>query len=303
MRKDINPSLYQFLFEKSFDAILLTGPDGRIYRANAAACALFERSEEEICRIGRAGLVDIHDPRLQKALDERAKTGQARAELTYFRKDGTTFPGEATSVIFTDAQGQLRTAMIIRDMTHYKAAELLLRRAQEEAAYYANYDDLTGILNRRCFVDKLSRIMATDDVQNFPLCLLLADIDRFKSINDTYGHPCGDLVLKRFSDCLLGLMRPKDILGRYGGDEFIVCLPSTPSKQALAFAERLRGATEMIVVMFEGQKITFTASFGLACCSYVDGKNVDSLIRRVDRALYDAKSKRNCVCAALDELV
>ncbi len=292
---EIDSELYRFLFEMSLDAILLTGPDGRIYRANAAACALFGYSEEEICHIGREGLVDTSDPRLQKALEDRASYGRVRAELTYIKKDGTTFPGDVTSALFNDSRGNVRSAMIVRDMTHYRAAEELLRRAQEEAAYYAAYDDLTGVCNRRSFVEMLTRTAASASPEVFPLCLLLTDIDRFKTINDTFGHPCGDLVLRRFATCLGAHMRQPDVLGRYGGDEFIVCLPGMHLLQARDFAEKLRRSVSSMAVEYEGHKIFFTASFGLACCEDVQGSDVDRLIRRVDNALYAAKVTRNCV--------
>lgn len=292
---EIDSELYRFLFEMSLDAILLTGPDGRIYRANDAACDLFGYSEEEICRIGRAGLVDTTDPRLQKALKDRVQFGRVRAELTCIKKDGTTFPGDVTSAMFNDSKGNARTTMIVRDMTHYRAAEQLLRRAQEEAAYYAAYDDLTGVYNRRSFVERLSRMVASASSEVFPLCLMLTDIDRFKTINDTYGHPCGDLVLRRFAACLGAHMRSSDMLGRYGGDEFIACLPCINLPQARIFAEKLRRDVSLMAVEYEGHKISFTASFGLACCENVQGSDVDHLIRRVDNALYAAKVTRNCV--------
>jgi PAS domain S-box-containing protein len=114
---------YHSLFDKSIDAILLTTPDGRILAANPEACRIFQRSEEEICRIGRAGLMDLTDPRLTAALEERVRTGKFHGELTFISKDGTSFPGKVSSVIFRDHDGQLKTSMIIRDMSEKKKRE------------------------------------------------------------------------------------------------------------------------------------------------------------------------------------
>jgi PAS domain S-box-containing protein len=113
---------FRTLFENSGDAILLTAPDGKVYAANPAACRMFGRSEAEICRLGRDGVVDVHDPRLQVALETRQRTGQFRGELTHLRADGQTFPGEITSNVFQEG-GEARTSMIIREIIECKEAD------------------------------------------------------------------------------------------------------------------------------------------------------------------------------------
>ncbi len=114
---------YRSLFNNSIDAVLLTIPDGIILAANPEACRIFQRSEEEICRIGRAGLMDLTDPRLTAALEERARTGRFQGELTFIRKDGTSFPGEVSTVIFRDHDGRQKTSMIVRDMSEKRKRE------------------------------------------------------------------------------------------------------------------------------------------------------------------------------------
>jgi PAS domain S-box-containing protein len=125
---------YRALFENSPDAILLTVPDGRVLSANPAACRMFGRTEEEICSLGRAGLTDEGDPRLLELLEQRARTGRASGELTFNRKNGSTFPGELSSVVFRDPSGALRTSMIIHDITERKRAEEILRRSERSLA-------------------------------------------------------------------------------------------------------------------------------------------------------------------------
>ena len=114
---------YRSLFDNSIDAVLLTAPDGRILAANPGACRIFGRSEEELCRTGREGLIDLTDPRLLDALHERELTGQFRGELTFLRQNGTPFPGEISSVIFKDREGNKKSSMIIRDISERKRAE------------------------------------------------------------------------------------------------------------------------------------------------------------------------------------
>lgn len=124
---------YRTLFENSLDAVLLTIPDGGILSANRAACRMFDRTEEEICVLGRAALVDSSDPCLAVLLEERARTGKTFGELTFFRKDGSRFPAEVSSVVFKDTAGNPRTSMIIRDVTARREAEETLR--ESEARY------------------------------------------------------------------------------------------------------------------------------------------------------------------------
>ena len=105
------------------DAILLTVKDGQILSANAAACEIFKMTHDEICGAGRFDIVDSTDPRLQPLLEERHRTGRAKGEITFKRKDGSRFPGEITSVVFIDAYGKEKTSMVIRDITERKQAE------------------------------------------------------------------------------------------------------------------------------------------------------------------------------------
>jgi PAS domain S-box-containing protein len=114
---------YRSIFENSLDGIFLTAPDGRILAANPAACRMLGRSEEEICRLGRDGVVDPTDPQVIAALKERSESGKFRRELCLKRKDGTSFPAEVTSVVFTDSYGDVRTSMMVRDITQRKQIE------------------------------------------------------------------------------------------------------------------------------------------------------------------------------------
>jgi len=118
---------YRSFFQQSIDAVLLTAPDGSVFDANPEACRIFGRTVEELRQLGRKAVVDFTDPRLAPALEERAHSGRFRGELSFIRKDGSTFPGELSSAIFNDSDGNLRTIMIIRDITERKIAEQTLR--------------------------------------------------------------------------------------------------------------------------------------------------------------------------------
>ncbi|MCW5943650.1 MAG: PAS domain S-box protein [Fimbriimonadaceae bacterium] len=120
---------YRRLFDNSPEAILLTEPDGAVRAANPAACRLFGRTEAEICAVGRAGLVDAGDPRLETALRERERTGAFHGVLTFVRPDGTRFEGEVATNVYPNAEGQPRTSLFVRDVTERRRAEDELQRA------------------------------------------------------------------------------------------------------------------------------------------------------------------------------
>jgi len=136
---------YRSLFENSIDGILLTAPDGTILAANPAACRMFQRTEEEICQSGRSGLVDVSDPRLAVALEERARSGEYTSELFLLRKDGTHFPAEISSGLFKDSDSHFRTSMIIRDITERRQTEETLVKLSSAIEQTA---DIVFITNR-----------------------------------------------------------------------------------------------------------------------------------------------------------
>ncbi len=125
---------YRLLFDNSLDGILLTTPDGGIQAANAAACRMFGRTEQEICQIGRNGIVDVVDPRVATAIEERARTGKSHTEMFLRRGDGTRFLGEVSSTMFKGKDGRLRTSILVRDITERKRAEEALRESEQKYA-------------------------------------------------------------------------------------------------------------------------------------------------------------------------
>jgi PAS domain S-box-containing protein len=114
---------HRSIFDHSLDGVLLTKPTGEILAANPAACRMVQRTEEEICRLGRSGIVDLDDPRLAALIEERRRTGRMRGELTMIRKDGSRFPAEVASATFPDRNGGLQTSLSFRDLTERKRAE------------------------------------------------------------------------------------------------------------------------------------------------------------------------------------
>ncbi len=152
---------YRSFFENSMDGLLLTETDGGILAANPAACEIFQMTETEICSAGRMGLIDLNDPRVAQLLQLRQRTGKAKGEITYKRKDGSTFPGDLTSAAFTDNNGRLLTSMIIRDVTDRRQAEQVL--LSTSSALQTALSDLNRIMDSSldiiCTLDKHDKIL------------------------------------------------------------------------------------------------------------------------------------------------
>lgn len=163
------------------------------------------------------------------------------------------------------------------------------RRLQQEYKKHASVDGLTGVHNRRRLDELLPRYLGRVDHGSGGLCLVMTDIDHFKSFNDTYGHGTGDEVLLKVAQVLETRSRPTDFVARYGGEEFTVVLPTTNSEQALMVAERLRSSVEQLkLTQKDGTPLpTLTISLGIA--QALPGESPQSLLERADKALYSAK--------------
>ncbi|HEY4232624.1 MAG TPA: GGDEF domain-containing protein [Lacipirellulaceae bacterium] len=157
----------------------------------------------------------------------------------------------------------------------------------------ARTDSLTGLANRRAFDDEMKRQYEIWQRQNIPFTLLIFDIDKFKSFNDSHGHQAGDEVLRNVGKLLVHTARQMDLPCRYGGEEFAVVLPATDIREARVAAERFRKAIENASISFGGEQLKVTSSIGVAQIS--DADDPAHLIRRADEALYRSKEAgRNC---------
>lgn len=170
-----------------------------------------------------------------------------------------------------------------------------LLNARNQLRYFAEHDDLTSLWNHRIIVERLRIEVDRSRRERLPLSIILIDLDFFKRINDTFGHPAGDAVLREASAIFQSMVRTYDWVGRYGGEEFLLILPGASCTHAHQRAEELREAISRARVHEGTQLITMTASLGVAC-GYPTSH--DELIQLADDALYQAKNKgRNCVVA------
>ncbi len=166
-----------------------------------------------------------------------------------------------------------------------------------EAAYHdllyesSTLDGLTGTHNRRYFQDFLEREVAAAARHGRPLSLIMMDIDHFKKVNDSMGHPVGDLVLREVSDRIRERIRREDLFARYGGEEFVIVLRETGADGAKAFAESVRKLIESLTIQTEHGPVHITASFGVATSTGTHSLTPSALIELADKRLYRAKNR------------
>ena len=175
--------------------------------------------------------------------------------------------------------------VLVSDITPIKANERALLYARDEALRAANTDVLTGLFNRRFIQEKLKAWVRTPVSAYFCACLI--DLDRFKSINDTYGHMAGDQTIEHFARQAQSCLRPIDLLGRLGGDEFLLLLPDIRAEDSLIVMARLKERIAEGFTALSGQKIRYTFSAGIAMNQ--PGDAWQDLLQRADSALYTAK--------------
>jgi diguanylate cyclase (GGDEF)-like protein len=190
--------------------------------------------------------------------------------------------GAATFMIFAFLFHAFAMVFVLMALTKERA-ELNQRRA-------ATTDPLTGLPNRRGFSERAERVVARCQPDRTPLTLLLLDLDHFKSINDRFGHQVGDAVLVLFGETASQTLRPLDLLGRIGGEEFVALLPGVSPETALEVAERIRNVFAAAAGDVDGYPVAATVSIGTASAART-GYDFDALYQSADAALYLAKQK------------
>ena len=275
---DVVPIARETVFEIMDDPVLIMDNKARLADFNNAAAAVFpELHRDRIgCRIHNV-CRDIPDQLLENQCDACLKMeipGHDEPSIFEIRSISITSSNRRTMgklIIFHDVTSQQRYVNTLRNL--------------------ATKDALTGIANRRHFFEKSQEELGRAKRYNAPVSFILIDLDHFKKINDEYGHQAGDEVLRSTASVFRNTLRSYDILGRYGGEEFIVLMPETPPEDAMHLAERLRIHLEKHVIEYSGLALHVTASFGVAGTESVKtDDSVDSLIKNADLALYAAKN-------------
>jgi len=270
--------------------IVVVGPDYRLLAFNEPIVPLFKMTEGTFA-VG-SDFRDIINTWARETGQDEAMRARALAELDL--REPFTFEleqvvhGETRWLVLTHdplpGGGFVRTFTDITEHKRLEAKLLTLSRT----------DALTGLLNRGTFFETAAEEVVRAERYQRPLSFMSLDLDHFKRINDSYGHPTGDRVLQIFAQSLTACLRQHDQVGRIGGEEFAVLLPELPLEKAAETARRVLTMVRNLALNDPvGNVIGFTVSIGVA--EMLPGLTLDQLMSRVDKALYEAKGDgRNC---------
>ena len=272
---------FRLAFECSNVAIGMVDLECRILEANDSLANLLGFS---VAALRRMNLNELWAPEEQaQALADfndsiRKEEPKRTVERRFVKKDGEILLAEVTRGLLLNADGNpICFTFSIRDITE-------TRRLQARLEEQASTDPLTGAMNRTRIEERARFELMRSDRYGNKLSLLMIDLDHFKRVNDTYGHNAGDMVLRGFCDIARGLLRSIDILGRWGGEEFVALLPETSLGGAEIVAERLRSILESTEFDIG---VRVTASMGVA--SHREDEEFASILGRADACLYKAK--------------
>ncbi len=217
---------------------------------------------------------------------------QGKHQATYYLETDTEKMGQ---IIFSSRQRFKESGLnIFEDLMSYLFYPIRNALKYQKAVKAAVTDTLTNCGNRIAMKTAILREIQLATRDDTPLAIIMFDFDYFKKVNDTFGHQCGDYILKKIAAEIQNILRKTDLIFRYGGEEFVILLHRTTLEGAKIVAEQIRNHVEKLLLEFKRQTLTVTLSFGATAMK--KGDDIESLIKRADESLYMAKhSGRNCV--------
>jgi diguanylate cyclase (GGDEF)-like protein len=276
----------KLILESTSDGIIVLDANYSIMHYNARFLKVWNLdphlTQAELTSFVLSGMAGVVTPESQHLLKihELCSSKGNRIDLIHL-KNGSVL--EQYSCPLVDAGMISGRLWSYRDITDKMIAE-------ETLTLLATTDSLTGLRNRRFFMEQAESAINQAKRNGLPLSLIILDVDYFKAINDTYGHSAGDQVLQFLADSLTSILRTTDTIGRIGGEEFCVLAPNTSSASAFRLAEKIRVFFENNFLLVEGDALRLTVSLGVTTCD--DGvHSIDTLMRCADEACYIAKSK------------
>lgn len=299
-----DPDLLQLMLFACPDGVLATDEDGNIVLFAGASEAMFGYQPIEVMGRGYGMLLEGHRTAEKLAHELTTFGAVANYEVPARRKGGGAFSAALSAAVMKDRYGcTLGTIFYVRDHSGVREIEDALRQnnAQlnhlvSELDHLARHDQLTSLLHRGSAVEAAEDALLAFGLDRKPFGVALFDLDHFKSVNDSYGHLVGDRVLANVADVLRKAARETDIIGRFGGEEFVAFLPGADVENVRRFAERVRSAIERETVLVgEDVSVVVTVSAGVASVpSCADSLN--EALRTADDRLYAAKrAGRNLV--------
>ncbi|WP_292950741.1 MULTISPECIES: EAL domain-containing protein [unclassified Neptuniibacter] len=275
------------VFDNTSEGVMITDPQCRIQMVNAAFSQLTGYKEDEV--LGKSSNIlnsGLHDKQFYAHMWQSInKTGSWQGEIWNRRKDGTTYPELLSISRVLDSAGRI---------THYVGvfADISrLKESEEKLSYLAHHDMLTGLPNRLMLQARLEGALGGAKRQDNMLALLLLDLDRFKDINDSFGHAAGDELLKQVSQTLEGRLRSADMVCRMGGDEFAILLEHiSHSEDAGRVADDIIDSLSRTWNLSNGCDVSIGASIGISIFP-TQSEDAEALLQHADAALYRAKEE------------
>ncbi len=287
----VGPAAYRALFTHMSEGVLLCTRDGRITAVNPAACAMLDMTAEEICGLGRDGLVDQEDPRWQIAAAERERTGSAVGVARLRRGDGRYVEIEVTESQFRSEDGEPQTCCILHDMTGRLAIARELEELSARLLQLSQGDELTGLQNRRGLVATGTQLLQLADRQHAPVHALFVDVGNVQELNERLGHHAGDAALQAVARALSVTFRKNDVLARIGGTQFLALTLQRQESDCATLTGRIRehlGAPDTRA--FVGAPVE-------VCCGWTtrpggDRMSLEDLMARSDWAMLESREGR-----------
>lgn len=277
------------LFDSLGRGIIITDCDNKIIYVNAKYITITGFSYDDV--LGKNPSISSsgqHSKTFYKQLwNALHEQGYWEGEIWNRRKNGESYPEWIQINVIRDKHKKVHYYLgIFSDITYEKAK-------QEKIKYYAFYDPLTNLPNRRFFIEQLETTLATIKRTGKKIAVLFIDLDDFKSINDHFGHQVGDAYLQKVGLLLKNQVRESDMVSRFGGDEFLMLLTNFSSKKTLStFIEPFISSLNKTIIDCGGHRFSFKASIGVAV-GPDDGSEADVLIAKADEIMYQNKLKKN----------
>jgi len=254
--------------------------DGRMTDVNPPLCTLTGWPAEAL--IGQHVLSYVADDELPKVREVMQQARELRYETAIKHRDSTRIPVELI-MRTVERDGEMLRMAVVRDIRDRLASEARIQ-------HLAHHDGLTGLLNRAAFMERMALALRRAERQGEMLALLFIDLDNFKRVNDSLGHLEGDQVLMTVSERLVGALRASDLVGRFGGDEFVVLLADLGSRADIKVVLDALLSVVEVPVKADGRPLSVTPSIGVAVYPD-DGRQADELIQHADTAMYRAKAR------------
>jgi diguanylate cyclase (GGDEF)-like protein/PAS domain S-box-containing protein len=282
---------YRIIGEQIHDAIVLVDPKTlQLIEGNGSACSALGCTLSQLSTHHINELFAEIDPAVVSNL---VSTKGRKIAVSQLRRGDSWLDAEVT-LTTADIDGRRLLVAIGHDISHRREAQERERESRRKLLRAAQHDALTGLPNRAYLNSRLPKVLRQVSGTNQFLAVIYADLDHFKTINDCDGHPQGDLLLKTVARRLRAALGPQDVVARIGGDEFVIVAPLLADEHAVEqLAIRIR-ATVAVPIPLGNKSVTITVSQGIAIYPR-DGADADTLLKRADIALYNAKNAgRHC---------